>query len=229
MPLINRVGGGGADLQSGKSATPTTSPKTYYPDAGYDGFSNFKVNAIPSEYVKPSATQTAQTITPGTSDKSIAAETYCSGEQTIKGDADLVAANIKSGVSIFGVVGTYLQQGYIENEISAYNDGYYSSLSFSLNTSNLIGFFVASYMEPVGHTGVEEGEKALLSLFVDINKGFHIETYWQTEEDSMLVVVDGSHKVSGGVTCSDGTVTVTLSDRYLVSGAQMRIYPIYSK
>ena len=107
MPLINRVGGGSADLQSGKSATPTTSAKTYFPDAGYDGFSNFKVNAIPSEYVKPSATQTAQTITPGTSDKSIAAGTYCSGKQTIKGDADLVKENIKSGVEIFGVMGTH--------------------------------------------------------------------------------------------------------------------------
>ena len=51
--------------------------------------------------------QAAQTITPGTSNKTIAAGKYLSGTQTIKGDSNLVASNIKSGVSIFGVNGTY--------------------------------------------------------------------------------------------------------------------------
>lgn len=51
--------------------------------------------------------QGAQTITPGTSAKTIAAGRYLSGAQTIAGDADLVPANIKSGVSIFGVSGSY--------------------------------------------------------------------------------------------------------------------------
>lgn len=53
------------------------------------------------------ADQAAQTITPGTSNKTIAAGKYLSGTQTIKGDSNLVASNIKSGVSIFGVSGTY--------------------------------------------------------------------------------------------------------------------------
>lgn len=52
-------------------------------------------------------TQGAQTITPGTSDKTIASDRYLTGVQTIKGDADLVAGNIKKGVSIFNVSGTY--------------------------------------------------------------------------------------------------------------------------
>lgn len=51
--------------------------------------------------------QAAQTITPGTADKSIASGRYLTGTQTIKGDANLVAGNIKSGVSIFGVTGTH--------------------------------------------------------------------------------------------------------------------------
>lgn len=50
--------------------------------------------------------QAAQTITPGTSDKTIASGRYLTGAQTIKGDANLVASNIKSGVSIFGVAGS---------------------------------------------------------------------------------------------------------------------------
>lgn len=52
-------------------------------------------------------TQAAQTITPGTSNKTIASGRYLTGTQTIKGDANLVAGNIKKGVSIFGVTGTH--------------------------------------------------------------------------------------------------------------------------
>ena len=51
-------------------------------------------------------TKAAATITPGTSAQTIAAGTYLTGAQTIAGDADLVASNIRSGVQIFGVTGT---------------------------------------------------------------------------------------------------------------------------
>lgn len=50
-------------------------------------------------------TKAAATITPSTSNQEIAAGTYLTGKQTISGDANLVASNIKSGVSIFGVSG----------------------------------------------------------------------------------------------------------------------------
>ena len=53
------------------------------------------------------ASQGAQTITPGTSNKTIASGKYLSGTQTIAGDANLVAGNIKKGTSIFGITGTY--------------------------------------------------------------------------------------------------------------------------
>ncbi|MDE6284906.1 MAG: hypothetical protein K2M17_04100, partial [Bacilli bacterium] len=49
----------------------------------------------------------ATTYTPGTSNQTIAAGQYLSGVQTIKGDANLKAANIAKGKSIFGVSGTY--------------------------------------------------------------------------------------------------------------------------
>lgn len=48
----------------------------------------------------------AQTYTPGTSAQTITAGQYLTGTQTIQGDSSLVAGNIKSGVSIFGVTGT---------------------------------------------------------------------------------------------------------------------------
>ena len=49
----------------------------------------------------------AEVFVPGTSDKTIAANTYLTEVQTIKGDANLVADNIAEGVSIFGVTGTH--------------------------------------------------------------------------------------------------------------------------
>lgn len=52
-------------------------------------------------------TKAAATITPGTSNQTISSGTYLTGTQTIAGDADLVAANIKSGVSIFNVSGSF--------------------------------------------------------------------------------------------------------------------------
>lgn len=51
-------------------------------------------------------TKGAATITPGTSDQEIAASTYLTGKQTIKGDANLKAENIVYGKSIFSIRGT---------------------------------------------------------------------------------------------------------------------------
>ena len=58
--------------------------------------------------------QGAQTITPGTSNRTIASGRYLSGTQTIQGDSDLVASNIRSGVNIFGVTGTVAEGQLIE-------------------------------------------------------------------------------------------------------------------
>lgn len=60
---------------------------------------------------KQLTTKAATTYTPGTTNQTIAASTYLTGVQTIKGDSNLVASNIKSGVSIFGVTGNYEGSG----------------------------------------------------------------------------------------------------------------------
>lgn len=68
-------------------------------------------------------TQGAQTITPGTAAKTIAAGRYLTGVQTIQGDADLIAANIKSGVNIFGVTGILEEAPEFMNVASAIGEG----------------------------------------------------------------------------------------------------------
>ena len=95
------------NLQS-KSASPTTSSQTITADSGYDGLSQVTVDAI-------SPTKSAQTYTPTTTDQMIASGRWLTGTQTIKGDANLVASNIASGVSIFGVTGTHSGGGSSED------------------------------------------------------------------------------------------------------------------
>lgn len=55
---------------------------------------------------KQLTTKAAATYTPGTANQTIASGQYLTGVQTIKGDTNLVAANIKQGVTIFGIEGT---------------------------------------------------------------------------------------------------------------------------
>lgn len=104
-----------------KTATPSETAQTVKPDSGYDGLSSVSVGAISKTYVGSSVPkQAAQTITPGTADKTIASGRYLTGAQTIKGDANLVAGNIKSGVSIFGVAGTMTAGEDVTAETNTY-------------------------------------------------------------------------------------------------------------
>lgn len=79
------------------SVTPTVSAG--YVSSGTAGNSNVSLTASVT-------TKAAATITPTTSNIEIAANTYLTGKQTISGDANLVASNIKSGVTIFNVQGS---------------------------------------------------------------------------------------------------------------------------
>lgn len=70
------------------------------------------VEAGTKSATKQLTTQVAKTVTPGTSDQTaVASGRYTTGAVTVKGDSNLVADNIKSGVSIFGVAGSYTGDG----------------------------------------------------------------------------------------------------------------------
>lgn len=100
-------GASGASLQS-KTVSPSESAQTIRADNGYDGLSQVTVNAVSRTYVGSGVTKkSAATYTPGTSDQSIASGQYLNGTQTIKGDSNLTAGNIRNGVRIFNVTGSY--------------------------------------------------------------------------------------------------------------------------
>lgn len=87
------------------------------------------VTAGTKNATKQLTTKAATTYTPTTSNQTIAASTYLTGKQTIKGDSNLVASNIKSGTSIFGVTGTYEGSG------GGGSDGGSAELTIKLNTN----------------------------------------------------------------------------------------------
>ena len=91
------TGSGTITLSKSVSVTPTVSAG--YVASGTAGTSSVSLTASVT-------TKGATTYTPTTSNQTIASGTYLTGTQTISGDANLLAANIKSGVSIFGVSGS---------------------------------------------------------------------------------------------------------------------------
>ena len=80
------------------------------------------VSAGTKQATKQLTTKAAQTYTPGTSALKIMAGRYLTGDQTIKGDANLIAENIKNGISIFGVTGTFAGGG-LPDGVSAIASG----------------------------------------------------------------------------------------------------------
>lgn len=96
-----------SDLPEVEQATPTISVDANGLITASATQEAGQVAAGTKSATKQLTTQAAQTITPGTSNKTIASGKYLTGTQTIKGDSNLKAENIKKGVSIFGVDGSH--------------------------------------------------------------------------------------------------------------------------
>ena len=145
------AGGTTPTLQS-KTVTPSESEQTISPDSGYDGLSSVTVEAVSNTYVGSGVTKkAAQTITPGTADQTLAAGQYLNGAQTIKGDANLLAENIRNGVSIFGVTGSYEgSSGGSSGRTLVSKSGTTQTASFDTGLSEIVAIVLKRSVDTTG-------------------------------------------------------------------------------
>lgn len=126
----------------------------------------------------------------------------CEGVQTIKGDSNLVAENIKSGVSIFGVIGT-LEAGIAGKTVKTGSfTGTASEVAIETGLSSISAFMVYDTASRVHAAG-------LVCAFIDAEGSISGRGIGCSSYSSYLSNVDMSDtnvlKVSGG------TITVLAS------------------
>lgn len=81
-------------------------------------FSTTELSEVPGTM----AEHAGGTFEPGTSDKTvITKDRYLTGDVIIQGDPNLIAANIKKNVTLFGIKGTW--DGYVVEETDVFNQG----------------------------------------------------------------------------------------------------------
>lgn len=149
-----------------------------------------------------------RTITPRTTNQTIAAGNYLSGNVTIAGDADLVAGNIKQGKNIFGVNGTCKEAAIVTKTVA------YSGSSYVLyDASGNRGYFYRLVIGAIDITPcliVALCGRAATIMYPNINGlsnlGFNAaaETYGGNYPDSSL----GSNKSQFSVSKSNIVIPV---------------------
>lgn len=132
-PSISVSSGGLITATASASAQVAPSVTAGYVTTGIKG-----VMTVTGSSTEQLTTQAAQTITPTTSDQTIASGKYLTGAQTIKGDANLVAGNIKKNVSIFGVTGSYEGGGGGSSSYSQLASVEQAASTTSTSSTNLV-------------------------------------------------------------------------------------------
>ena len=149
---------------------------------------------------KQLTTQAAKTVTPGTSNQTaVASGRYTTGAVTVKGDSNLVAGNIKSGVSIFGVTGSYTDSG----SGGSSGDTSYETCSVTISKGAGVGLFTVMY------TSVSDGN--LVTYSEDIS-------YLPINEDADFVITNVlCNSVLFGVTNNLNDVTASSDGEIICS------------
>ena len=142
---VNLFGEITASVRKSQKVTPTVS-------AGYVSSGTYGTVTVSGSSTEQLTTKAAQTYTPTTTNQTIAAGQYLTGAQTIAGDANLLAENIKKDVSIFSIVGTYEGSGgggvqtALVTDVEASNVLYYTDQNMTVQS----GVFISNEYLPLG-------------------------------------------------------------------------------
>lgn len=119
-----------ADIYATGTITPVVTP-------GYVSSGTAGVVDVAGTTSMTFATKGAQTYTPTTTNQTVSADQYLTGAQTILGDANLTAENIKKDVSIFGVTGTYEGSGGGSSKLYIFTQSTYGTADAAIGGSYL--------------------------------------------------------------------------------------------
>lgn len=151
------------------------------------------VSAGTKSATKQLTTKGATTWTPKTSNQTISSGTYLTGTQTIKGDSNLVASNIKSGVSIFGVTGTMSGSEDLSSELTTQN----TLITTQETTIDNIISALQGKASGGGSGGVETCELTL-GIRDFASRGTYYAIYQQVAEDGSVVTTTSTLSVTMG-------------------------------
>lgn len=169
-------------------------------------------------------TQAAQTITPGTGNQTIALGRYLTGTQTILGDGNLKASNIKNGTSIFGVTGTYSGSVSLASSSTDVNNTRTGARAITFS-----GFSVPSGSELIGVIGSTDDtwdtnfQMQTFVAFVSGYGGLGFATVFNNL-GRVYVTSDFELTVSGG----GGTVTISSSSGLTFAPGAYMFKPIFA-
>lgn len=225
MRVVGAGGGGGGDpVINSLSVTPSTSAQTITPETGVDGFSPVNVSAVDASIdenivagnIKDGVTilgvtgsvvelnGTTASVTPTTSAQTITPTAPINGFTEVSVgavtsaiDANITAENIKSGVDILGITGTYTGSGpayYIEKTVS----------NGSILTNESTSFIDLTGITEIGNSG----------LFRAYSNNTHITSF----DMKNVTVLSGISAMESCFHGCSGITTANLSPVHTISG-----------
>ena len=154
------------------------------------------------------SSKSAATYTPGTTDQTIAAVQYLSGAQTIKGDANLVAAKIPAEYTMFGIAGAYsciksVQRGQI---VITAGDTVEDITITSVDTTKCA---IIIAQPSTGSGGIYGSGYFGATLSSATNLRLTVQSAYGATYDWQVIEFDNVKSVQSGVVSSGNSVAIT--------------------